>query len=108
MKVILKKVWNRPRIIEVENTLEALQERVRGPIQIFDFAADACVICNEECRLRGWAAHTRIGGVEFGGPILIVGTRGETFTDVPRPELTMELLWPEMRKKRPTPARAGR
>ena len=109
MKAIYKRTFQEPRIVNVDNTLEGLAGYVGSPIQEFPFAADASVICNGEWRLQGRTVHFAVGGEEFGGPILIVGTDGENYTDLPQPEVIMELLWPTAEhKKRPTPARAGR
>lgn len=47
MKAIIKKPGEKPRVIEIENELSALQEAVDGYIQAVPLAADACIICNE-------------------------------------------------------------
>lgn len=102
MKAILKKPGEKPEIIDIENELGALQKAVGGHIETFTFAVDACVICDEEGRFKGYKHNTVVGGVEFVGPILVVGIKGEDFADVPQPETTMELLWPTAEhKKRP-------
>lgn len=110
MKAILKMPHKRPEIVEIENSLEALQEIVGGNIQEYPFYVDASVLCNEAgLSLPGDQYNTKIGRLHFFGPVLIVGTAEECYTDVPQPEVTMELLWPTAEhKKRPTPARAGR
>lgn len=83
MKAIRKKPGCTPEIIEVENTLKALQQEVGGYIETVTLASDAVVICNEEGRLCGLPYNCRFVGVDFVGTILVVGTKGEEFCDVP-------------------------
>ena len=47
MKAIRKKPGCAPEVIEVENTLKALQDEVGGYIETVTIASDAVVICNE-------------------------------------------------------------
>lgn len=83
MKAIRKKTGCAPEVIEVENTLKALQDEVGGYIETVTLASDAVVICNEEGRLCGLPYNCRFVGVDFVGTILVVGTKGEEFCDVP-------------------------
>lgn len=83
MKAIRKKPGCTPEIIEVENTLKALQQEVGGYIETVTLASDAVVICNEEGRLCGLPYNCRFVGVDFVGTILVVGTKGEELCDVP-------------------------
>ena len=83
MKAIYKEPGKKPEIIDVGNSLEALQFMVRGYIESVTLAADACVLCNEEGRMRKMPYNCHIGGVSFVGPILIVGTKEDEFCDVP-------------------------
>lgn len=53
MKVIRKKPGCEPEIVEVENTLEALQREVEGYIEAVTLPYGAAIICNEEGRLHG-------------------------------------------------------
>ena len=50
MKAIRKKSGCEPEIVEVENTLEALQQEVGGYIKTVTVASDTAIICNEEGR----------------------------------------------------------
>ena len=70
-------------LVKVENTLEALQKEVGGYIETFTFATDACVICNEEGKLRGLPYNRNLLGEDFVGTILVVGVKGEEFADLP-------------------------
>ena len=68
----------------VANELRILQLLVGdGPIETVTIAEDACIICNEEERIRGMDSNCNFLGVEFVGPIMIVGVDGDEFTDCP-------------------------
>ena len=82
MKAIRKKPGCAPEIIEVENTLKALQAEVGGYIETVSIA-DVVIICNEECRLCGLPYNCRFVGVDFVGTILVVGRNKDEFCDVP-------------------------
>ena len=67
------------KVAEIENTLEALQQGVGGKLEAVTLASDACILCNEEGRIKGMPYNTTICGVSFVGPLLIVGIAGEDF-----------------------------
>ena len=92
MQAIRKKPGCEPEIIEVENTLEALQQEVGGHIETVTIASDAVVICNEEGRLCGLPYNCRFVGVDFVGPILVVGRNKDEFCDVPEADFLMHRL----------------
>ena len=94
MRAIRKRPGQEPQIIDVENSLEALQLEVDGWIETVTFAEDACVICNEEGRIHGLPFDLELMGVLFFGTILIVGVDGENFTDLS--EAGTELMMREM------------
>ena len=83
MKVIYKAPGGKPEIRDIPNELEELQAAVGGYIEVCTFDKDCCVICNEEGRLLGLPHNLRFLGVNWFGPILIVGIDGEEFTDIP-------------------------
>ena len=68
--------------IEVANELKPLQQAVGGNLESFTFAEDACILCDEEGRLKGKPYNTTVCGVHFVGTILIVGVDGEDFSDL--------------------------
>lgn len=82
MKVIYKAPERDPEIRDIPNTLEELQAAVGGYIETVTVASDACIICNEEGRLQGLPYNCHICGASFVGPVIIVGTSGEEFTDL--------------------------
>ena len=83
MRVIYKAPGRMPEFREIPNTLEALQEAVGGYIETVTIDTDACIVCNEEGRLLGLPYNRNVLGIPFYGPILIVGTDGEEFCDIP-------------------------
>lgn len=84
MRVIYKAPGQPPEERSTPNTLEALQKAVGGYIETVTVAADVCVVCNEEGRLRGLEPNVTFLGVMFVGPILIVGVKGDEFVSLPR------------------------
>ena len=82
MKAIRKKPGCAPEVIEVENTLKALQDEVGGYIEVVTLPYGAALICNEEGRILGLPDNGRVCGVDVVGTVLIVGTKGEEFCDV--------------------------
>lgn len=71
------------REIVVPNKLDVLQQLVGGYIETVTIAPDAVIICNEEGRILGLDPNCNYCGIDFVGPILIVGTDGEDFADCP-------------------------
>lgn len=56
-----------------------------GRLESFTFAADACILCDEESRMKGKPYNITCFGVDFVdfmGTILMVGVAGENFTDL--------------------------
>lgn len=82
MRSLIKKPREGWKVTEIQNELEALQQAVGGRLESVSVWADACVLCNEEGRIKGLPYNTTICGVSFAGPILIVGTAGEDFSDL--------------------------
>lgn len=82
MKVIYKVPGCAAEPRDIPNTLEELQAAVGGYIETVTFASDAVVICNEEGRLQGLPHNCTFLGVDFVGPILIVGRTGDELTDL--------------------------
>ena len=83
MKAIRKKSGCAPELVEVDNTLKALQTEVGGHIETVTIASDVVVICNEEGVPLGMPYNCRFVGVDFVGPILVVGRNKDDFCDAP-------------------------
>ncbi len=92
MKAIRKKPGCAPELVEVENTLKALQQEVGGYIETVTIASDAVVICNEEGVPLGMPYNCRFFDVDFVGPILVVGRNKDEFCDVPEADFLMHHL----------------
>lgn len=92
MKAVIKRPGSGPAVIDIPNTLKALQEAVGGYIETVTVAEDAVIICNEDGRLLNLPANVRLFGIEFVGTILIVGTDGEDFCDVPNEDAWLDEL----------------
>ena len=88
MKAIRKKPGCTPEIIEVENTLK----EVEGCIEVITLPYGAALICNEEGRLHGLPYNCCVFGTSFVGTVLVVGTKGEKFCDVPPIDGFVEVL----------------
>lgn len=69
-------------VTDMPNTLKALQEAVGGYIETVTVAEDLCLLCNEEGRILGLEPNCTILGVDFVGPVLAVGVRGDDFTGI--------------------------
>lgn len=92
MHVIYKAPGCAPEPRDIPNTLEELQAAVGGYIETVTIATDAAVICNEEGRLLGMPHNVCFCGVDFVGPILIVGVDGEEFADLPECGCVLDIL----------------
>lgn len=82
MKIIRKRPGAAAEVIQVENTLEALQREVQGHIEAVTLEKDSVLLCNEDGFLMG-LENQHFLGITFAGTVLIVGTAGEEFADVP-------------------------
>ena len=89
MKAIRKKPGCAPELIDIDNTLKALQAEVDGHIETVTIASDSVVICNEEGRLRGMPYNCLFFGMVFVGTILVVGRNKDEFCDVPEADFLM-------------------
>ena len=96
MKAIYKAPNEPPKIIDIDNTLAALQNAVGGYIETTTVASDCCIICDEDGKLVGLPFNCRLCGRVFVGPILIVGVDGDEFTDLQRPEAFVRLFFGEV------------
>ena len=79
MRSLIKRPGEGWTVTEIQNELEPLQKAVGGHLEAVTLWADACVLCNEEGRIKGMPYNTTICGVSFVGPLLIVGIAGEDF-----------------------------
>ena len=87
IKVLRKKVREPWELVEIDNTLEALQAEVGGYIETVTVTCDACIVVNEEGMLNDLPFNSRLFGLQLFGTVLLVGVDGDEFCDLPNPEL---------------------
>ena len=92
MRAVAKQPGEPAEIIEIDNDLKALQEYVGGYIETFTISHNVTVICNEEGRILDLPYNVTFLGHRFCGPILIVGVKGEEFTDCPAPGFILDAV----------------
>ena len=92
MIVIRKQPGKWPEVIDVENTLKALQEQVGGYIETVSFSTDCCFICDEEGRLKDKPHNVNLLGIDFVGTVLAVGVDGEEFRGLDSKEIGALML----------------
>ena len=81
--VIIKEPGEAPRVEPLfENSLHALQKTVGGCIETVTLCTDLVIICNEEGRLMGLPHNCCVFGVDFVGPVVAVGVKGEEFASL--------------------------
>ena len=73
MKAILKQVGKPPEVVEIENTLEAMQKVVGGYIESVHVRTDCVMICNEEGRLMGLPFNFSLGSDNIVGDVFHKG-----------------------------------
>lgn len=94
MKAIRIIPGQRAEDIEVENSVEALQEVVGGYIEVVNLPMnDMAILRDEEGLMKQKDYNCRIMGIDFVGTILFVGIKGEEFTDVPTTVAKVEKYW---------------
>lgn len=96
---LTKRPGSPPRHVWVSNSLEALQKAVGGHIEVVRLATNLVVICDEEGRLKGKEYNCTICGFDFVGDIVIVGTDGEEFADLPVKWEVLKVLLPQLWEK---------
>lgn len=89
MKAILINTDRSVREVELDNTLEALQEQVGGCIETVPLRSGLMAICNEEGKLEELPPVALIlspdGSIAYDalcGPVLVCRTKGGEFIDI--------------------------
>lgn len=82
MRAILKEVGQNPKIIEIENTLEALQQAVGGYIQAVYLDENIVLLCDEEGKLKGKEYNFALPTDIIVGDVLFLCTSDEDFTGI--------------------------
>jgi hypothetical protein len=76
--VVIIEPLREPYHTTIENTLTALQQKVGGYIEIvspLDGDNNACVICNEEGKLKGLPLNRQIGNDIIAGTFIVAGLK---------------------------------
>lgn len=87
IKVIIKRPDEKiGHTTHIANTLKCFQNHVDGPIEVVTIGTNVVMVVNEEGKIRGLPKNFRVG-VNFPdvirGTVVVCGTEGEEFTDVP-------------------------
>lgn len=90
IKAIVKYPGKEPELRKLTDTLETYQNIVGGYIECFALEEGVTLICNEEGHLNDMQFNVWIDGYCICGPLVIVGTDGENFTDITR---SRAFLW---------------
>ena len=98
MRAIIKSPGRRPGVIEMENSLRAMQKIVGGYIEAVTLTTDSALICNEDGIALGLAENVDLLGVKIRGTLLIVGVDGEEFCDLS--DAGIDLWMPVLRRRR--------
>ena len=96
IRVIRKLPGEPAKLTEITNTLSSLQAQVCGYIESVTISPNFAILCNEEGRLIGMEPNCELFGIDFVGPILIVGMDGEDFADVSNKTISLfrkKLQW---------------
>lgn len=60
ISVLLVEPNKDPRVVKINNTLEAMQHTVGGSIEVFSVFEDALIVCNEEGKFNGMQPNRAI------------------------------------------------
>ena len=83
LHLLAKYTEREPVEIDLENKLEDLQAAVEGYIETVTLFSNLVIICNEEGRISHMPYNTCLMGIDFYGPVLIAGRKGDEFADTP-------------------------
>lgn len=87
IKVLFYAVGEKPISIEIDNTLEAIQQKVGGGIDVLTLVPGVIVVCNCEGKINGMhfnrEINTENGWKEFiFGDFFVCGAFGENFISI--------------------------
>lgn len=72
-------------VLEIPNTLEALQEAVGGYIEVVRIFSEIVLICDEEGRIKGKSINPYSNDIR--GDFILCGTAGEEFRSLSDKEM---------------------
>lgn len=96
---LVKRPGEPPRHVNISDSLENLQKTVGGYIETVTLMKDLVLICDEEGLLKNTKFNVKLLGMQLFGPIIICGTAGEEFADLPVSWAKLKELLPELWKE---------
>lgn len=109
IKVVLCEPGKRAQVVEIENTLEAMQNICGGPIEAVypEFNSNVVIICNEEGKIRGLDLNRSLTDEDgtildvIAGTFFVAGTDFDTcefgsLTDAEEKKYMDRFEWPEV------------
>lgn len=96
ISVITKRPGEPPRHVWITNSLSALQKAVGGYIETITLPNGVVIICDEEGRLKGLPFNFRTMICDFVGPVVICGSKGCEFADLPISFEGMKRFMPQL------------
>ena len=94
IRVVIKKPREAAREIEIDNTLERLQELVGGHIESVWFAKNVWMLDNEEGKIRDLPYNFYVWDDVIVGPAIFAGQDGDELADCPiSAEAIERILW---------------
>lgn len=79
MKIVVKKVGQNPKVMEIENDFHEMQEIVGGHIETFNVVDNILCVCNEEGKLDGLDPNFRFNGDVIVGDVFFCAAGEEDF-----------------------------
>ena len=73
LKVLYLEVGKKPKVIEIDDTLEAKQDLVGGLIEVIPYRRNLVLICNEEGKINELEPNLNLKGDIIVGNCFIVG-----------------------------------
>ena len=100
IKVLLIEPMEEPKVVEIPDTLEALQEAVGGIIQaVYPWEDPVAIVCADEGKLLHFPPNRLLEDYDIlVGTFLITGLGEENFASIPDdliPKYTEKFRWPE-------------
>ena len=88
MKVLVIEPMRVPEVKEIENSLKAIQQIVKGYIEVvYPYQDRVAIVCNEEGKLLGMTPNREIGHDIICGTFMIVGLKQSDFCSLTQKQI---------------------